>query len=118
MKKKAALMGWLLLGGLAIFSCNPASTKISQPPPTPDLSVPIPLDPRVRVGVLENGLTYYIQKNKKPENRAEFRLVVNAGSLLEEDDQQGLAHFVEHMGFNGSKHFKKNDLVDFFGCNK
>ncbi len=58
-------------------------------------------------------MSYYIEKNTKPENRAELRLAVNAGSTMENDDQQGLAHFVEHMAFNGSKNFKKNDLVNY-----
>ncbi|MGE0566858.1 MAG: M16 family metallopeptidase [Bacteroidia bacterium] len=73
----------------------------------------LPLSPDVKTGVLKNGMMYYIQKNKKPENRAELRLVVNAGSTMESDEQQGLAHFVEHMAFNGSKNFKKNDLVNY-----
>ena len=73
----------------------------------------IPVDPGLKIGKLKNGLTYYIKKNQKPENRAELRLVVNAGSLMENDDQQGLAHFLEHMCFNGTKHFKKSELVDF-----
>lgn len=73
----------------------------------------LPVDPQVRVGHLENGLTYYIRQNHKPENRAELRLVVNAGSILETDDQQGLAHFLEHMAFNGTEHFKANELVSF-----
>jgi len=77
------------------------------------LTDPIPVDPKVKVGKLPNGLTYYIRQNKKPENKVELRLAVNAGSILEDNDQQGLAHFIEHMGFNGSKHFKKNELVDF-----
>ena len=78
-----------------------------------DLNQSIPMDSDVRIGVLENGLTYYIKKNSKPENRVELRLVVNAGSILEDDDQQGLAHFVEHMAFNGTKNFAKNELVDY-----
>lgn len=78
-----------------------------------DLSAEIPLDPKVRVGQLENGLTYYIRENSKPENRAELRLVVNAGSLLENKKQQGLAHFVEHMAFNGTAHFEKNELIKY-----
>jgi zinc protease len=78
-----------------------------------NLSQPIPIDPNVKVGKLPNGLTYYIQKNKKPEKKMELRLVVNAGSILEDADQRGLAHFMEHMGFNGSKHFPKNELVDY-----
>ncbi|MGZ3901740.1 MAG: M16 family metallopeptidase, partial [Bacteroidia bacterium] len=73
----------------------------------------LPLDPKIRTGVLPNGMKYYIEKNSKPEKRAEMRLAVNAGSTMENDDQQGLAHFVEHMAFNGSKNFKKNDLVNY-----
>jgi zinc protease len=73
----------------------------------------LPLSPKVKKGVLKNGMSYYIEKNTKPENRAELRLAVNAGSTMENDDQQGLAHFVEHMAFNGSKNFKKNDLVNY-----
>jgi len=65
------------------------------------------------MGKLPNGLTYYIRKNGKPEHKVELRLVVNAGSILEKDDQQGLAHFMEHMNFNGTAHFKKNDLVSY-----
>ena len=73
----------------------------------------LPVDPQVKIGKLSNGLTYYIRQNKKPENKVELRLAVNAGSILEDNDQQGLAHFTEHMAFNGSKHFKKNELVNF-----
>jgi zinc protease len=73
----------------------------------------LPVDPRVKIGKLSNGLTYYIQKNTRPEKKVELRLVVNAGSVLEDDDQLGLAHFTEHMAFNGSKNFQKNDLVSF-----
>ena len=80
---------------------------------TIDLTYPIPVDPDVRIGKLDNGLTYYIRRNKKPENRVELRLAVNAGSILESDDQQGLAHFMEHMNFNGTKTFPKNELIDF-----
>jgi zinc protease len=78
-----------------------------------DLSQKLPFDSAVRVGKLSNGLTYYIRHNEKPESKAELRLVVNAGSILEDPDQQGLAHFNEHMAFNGSEHFKKNELVSF-----
>jgi len=74
---------------------------------------PIPTDPDVKIGKLANGLTYYIQKNPKPEKKVELRLVVNAGSILEDNDQLGLAHFMEHMSFNGSKHFPKNELVNY-----
>lgn len=73
----------------------------------------LPVNPNLKIGKLSNGMTYYIHKNVKPEKKVELRLVVNAGSILEDDDQQGLAHFTEHMAFNGSKNFKKNDLVSF-----
>ncbi|MCB0485689.1 MAG: insulinase family protein, partial [Flavobacteriaceae bacterium] len=73
----------------------------------------IPVDPNIRMGKLENGLTYYIRNNGKPEDKVVLRLAVNAGSILEDDDQLGLAHFMEHMNFNGTKNFKKNDLVDY-----
>jgi zinc protease len=74
---------------------------------------PLPLSPRLKTGKLENGLTYYIIPNKKPEKKVELRLVVNAGSINEDDDQQGLAHMVEHMAFNGTTNFKKNDIISF-----
>lgn len=77
----------------------------------PDASIPI--DPNVTIGKLNNGITYYIRTNKRPEKRAELRLVINAGSVLEDDDQLGLAHFLEHMAFNGTKNFKKLDLVNY-----
>jgi zinc protease len=71
----------------------------------------IPVDEAVRIGKLDNGLTYYIRHNNWPENRAEFYIAQKVGSLQENDDQRGLAHFLEHMAFNGSKHFKGNDLL-------
>jgi zinc protease len=78
-----------------------------------DLNAPIPIAPYITKGTLKNGLTYYIRQNKKPENRAELRLVINAGSILEDSTQQGLAHLLEHMCFNGTQNFKKQELVDF-----
>ncbi|MEM0440933.1 MAG: insulinase family protein, partial [Candidatus Caldarchaeum sp.] len=78
-----------------------------------DLKTPIPLSPEVRHGTLPNGMKYYVQKNGKPEKRAELRLVVNAGSTLEDDDQQGLAHFLEHMCFNGTESFPGNEIDDY-----
>ncbi|WP_311196676.1 M16 family metallopeptidase [Rugamonas fusca] len=77
------------------------------------LSDVLPIGPQVKVGKLANGLTYYIQKNARPEQKLELRLVVKAGSILEDEDQQGLAHFTEHMAFNGSTHFKRNALVSY-----
>lgn len=73
----------------------------------------VPVNPDITIGTLKNGIKYYILYNKKPEKRAELRLMVNAGSILEDENQKGLAHFVEHMAFNGTEHFKKNELINF-----
>lgn len=73
----------------------------------------LPVDPAVIIGKLPNGLTYYIRKNVQPKNRAELYLVNKAGSVLETDAQQGLAHFTEHMAFNGTRDFPKNELVNY-----
>ncbi|MGF1636525.1 MAG: insulinase family protein, partial [Cyclobacteriaceae bacterium] len=73
----------------------------------------LPIDPSIRHGQLDNGMKYFIRSNKKPENRIELRLAVNAGSILEDDDQKGLAHFLEHMCFNGTENFEKNELVSY-----
>lgn len=78
-----------------------------------NLTEKLPLDPKVKMGKLENGLTYYIRENNKPEQHVELRLVLNAGSINEDDDQSGLAHMCEHMAFNGTTHFKKNEIVSF-----
>ena len=81
---------------------------------TLDMNAPIALDPSIRKAKLDNGLTYYIRHNTEPANRATLMLVVNAGSLQEDDDQLGLAHFVEHMMFNGTERFPKQELIDYF----
>jgi zinc protease len=81
--------------------------------PAQSASDKVPLDPQVRYGKLANGLTYYIRQNVKPQQRAEMRLVVNAGSVQEKDNQQGIAHFVEHMAFNGTTNFPKNELLNY-----
>lgn len=78
-----------------------------------DLNSPLPFDTTVTTGTLSNGLKYYIKPNPKPEKKVELRLAINAGSILENNDQQGLAHFMEHMNFNGTEHYPKNELVDF-----
>ncbi len=77
------------------------------------LDAELPKDPAVMIGRLDNGLTYYIRKNNKPEQKVELRLALKAGSIVENDDQQGLAHMAEHMAFNGTRNFKKNDIVSF-----
>jgi zinc protease len=82
--------------------------------PAFDLNDPVPEDPKVSKGILDNGLTYYVRSNPQPENRAELMLVVKAGSIDEDDDQQGLAHFAEHMSFNGTKNFPRNELISYF----
>ena len=93
-----------------VASRQQASTSQAQSP-APTQAMPI--DPQITIGKFANGLRYYVRANKKPEKRMELRLVVKAGSILEDDDQQGLAHFVEHMAFNGTQHFPKNELVPF-----
>ena len=76
-------------------------------------SYPLQQDPEVISGTLDNGLKYYIKQNAKPEKRLELRLYINAGSIVEDDDQRGLAHFVEHMAFNGTKNFPRTEMVDY-----
>ena len=81
--------------------------------PRPALTQPLPVDTAVKIGTLPNGLRYYIRKNVKPEKRAELRLVVNAGSILETDTQLGLAHIIEHMAFEGTTHFGHTQLLSY-----
>jgi len=99
-----------------LISCNSVnkvqSEKTSKQKTLKEVSS-IPIGPNVKKGVLSNGMTYYIRQNAKPEQKVELRLVVNAGSILEDEKQLGLAHFMEHMNFNGSKNFNKNELVDY-----
>jgi zinc protease len=80
------------------------------------LSQQMPVDPEVAVGTLPNGLRYYVRANGKPGRRAELRLVVKAGSVLEDDDQQGVAHFVEHMEFEGTRHFPAQSIGDYLSA--
>lgn len=104
-KPFAAFSRWLFL----LVVSFTAGQSIAQS----GLTTPLPVDPKVKIGKLDNGLTFYIRQNKKPEQKVELRLVLNAGSINEDDDQQGLAHMAEHMAFNGTTHFKKNDIVSF-----
>lgn len=99
----------ILIGACATSQKAAPPQAQTPPPPRPKL----PVDPNLRIGELQNGIRYIIRENKRPENRAELRLVVNAGSILEDEDQQGLAHFVEHMAFNGTRNFPKLDLVNY-----
>jgi len=115
---------------LFVIACSPKTTSVIQDAPRSiekaagavadsameektNIATKIPTDNRLIQGKLDNGMHYYIQKNVKPEKRAELRLAVNAGSILEDEDQRGLAHFVEHMAFNGTENFKKSELVDY-----
>ena len=77
-----------------------------------DLSSVVPVDPMIRTGVLENGMTYYIRHNEEPKERASFYIIQNVGALLEEDNQNGLAHFLEHMAFNGTQHFEGKGILN------
>ena len=76
-----------------------------------DLTKPAPVDPGIRTGKLSNGLTYFIRNNKEPEKRASFYIIQNVGAILENDDQNGLAHFLEHMAFNGTEHFPDKGII-------
>jgi predicted Zn-dependent peptidase len=89
---------------------------VQSPAEAPDLGLDdaIPIDPAILTGRLDNGLTYFVRHNGEPPDRVELRLVVNAGSVLEDADQLGLAHFVEHMAFNGTRNFAEGELVDYF----
>lgn len=98
-KLKRTFAAVILVGG--------AMTAFAQQMP------PIPTDPNVRIGKLENGLTYYIRHNELPDNQADFYIAQKVGSILEEDNQRGLAHFLEHMCFNGTTHFPDNLLREY-----
>ena len=94
--KRIILLAAALLAAFAAFGQNP-----------------LPNDPEVKIGKLENGMTYYIRHNDKPAQRAEFYLATDVGAYQEEDDQDGLAHFLEHMCFNGTKNFPGKALLDW-----
>src|SRR5437016_14524863 len=76
----------------------------------------MPVDPEATIGTLPNGLRYYVRPNGRPARRAELRLVVKAGSVLEDEDQKGLAHFVEHMEFEGTQHFPGGSIGEFLSA--
>ena len=98
LRKMAA--AWIILGSVSVGFAQ------QQMPP-------IPTDPNVRIGNLDNGLTYYIRHNELPEKRADFYIAQKVGSILEEDNQRGLAHFLEHMCFNGTKNFPDKTLIQY-----
>ena len=98
-----------LLLSLAMLLC----LNISMMAALPQNDEVLPLDPKVRHGVLPNGLNYYVVHNEEPKERADFYIVQKVGSILEEDDQQGLAHFLEHMAFNGTTHFPGKNMLNY-----
>src|SRR5688500_11658016 len=100
--RRATLL--LLFATLAAVPVH-AQTQAAAPATRFAPADPLPFDPAVVTGTLPNGLDFYIRKNDRPDNRVLLRLAVQAGSVDEEDNQQGLAHFLEHMAFNGSAHF-------------
>lgn len=95
----------MILAALAIGFATALSAQEAQP---------MPIDPEVRYGRLDNGLTYYIRHNEQPKQRAEFHIAQAVGAILEEDDQNGLAHFLEHMAFNGTEHFPGKGIIEYF----
>jgi zinc protease len=102
---------YVLLAALAVPA---AAQSAAAPAPKPfGPNDPIPADPALKIGKLDNGLTYYIMRNGEPKNRAELRLAVNTGSILEDPNERGLAHFLEHMLFNGTRRFKGPELINF-----
>ncbi|MBI4884939.1 MAG: insulinase family protein [Actinobacteria bacterium] len=119
---RAGRRAWIALA-LVIAACTSDSqvtvdsavqTPATFDPATPltESTDPVAFDPEVRTGTLDNGLTYFIRRSDRPGNKAELRLAINAGSALEADDQSAVAHFLEHMLFNGTEKYEKNDLVE------
>lgn len=98
----------LYIAGLLLFS-NQLHAQLRYN----DLTQEVPFDKSFRKGVLPNGLTYFIRHNKVPKERASYYIIQNVGSVLETDEQSGLAHFLEHMAFNGTSTFPGNSMVDF-----
>jgi zinc protease len=111
------LVSMLAAAGSPAFGQAPPAGRETSPESVASysLSQQMPVDPEVVVGTLPNGLRYYVRANRKPARRAELRLVVKAGSVLEDDDQRGLAHFVEHMEFEGTQHFPRQSITQFLG---
>lgn len=101
MKSFHKLLFAVVLAGMSLY------VSAQQP-------APVPMDPKIRYGKLDNGMTYYIRHNQEPRERAEFYIAQNVGAILENDDQNGLAHFLEHMAFNGTKNFPGKRIIEYF----
>ncbi|HKR09821.1 MAG TPA: insulinase family protein, partial [Gemmatimonadaceae bacterium] len=110
MKERAMSLINRAIGAISFAAALASAAPAQQPVAS---SKPLPFDPAVTIGTLSNGMRYYIRENHKPEKRAELRLVVNAGSVLEDEDQRGLAHMVEHMAFRGTQHFARNQISSY-----
>jgi zinc protease len=123
---KTRSLAFVVFGAVVACGSPQPSRTVSAPPatgveapvaeaptPAPQREPLLPLDPKIRLTKLKNGLTVYIMPHQKPEQRAALWLAVNAGSVQEDEDQRGLAHFVEHMAFNGTKRFAKSAIVDY-----
>ena len=117
---KLRLFRWLFVPLFVIGLVTPSvmraqsaapAAQAAPAPAAPALTESIPFDAAVTTGTLPNGLKYYIRRNTRPERRVSLQLAVKAGSVDEENDQQGLAHFLEHMAFNGTKRFKPGELI-------
>ena len=114
MKMLPNIFGEKMLSLLALLSCSPKAPAVYVPEPSVyEVGAEMPLSSDVRMGTLDNGLTYYIMPHEKPEDRVELRLAIKVGSLFEEEDQLGVAHFLEHMAFNGTESFPENSLIDY-----
>src|ERR1035437_6013923 len=100
---KTKLFRWIALSLLVLFTAGINAQQVQ----------PLPIDPNVRYGKLDNGLTYYIRANKEPKQRADFYIAQNVGAILENDNQNGLAHFLEHMAFNGTKNFPGKGIINY-----
>ncbi len=113
-KHRSAILT-LLVSILALAALRPAVVAAPAEPASDPYALDrtMPVDEAVRTGRLDNGLRYYVRANPKPESRAELRLLVDVGSIVEDDTQLGLAHFTEHMAFNGTRRFARHELVDY-----
>ncbi len=104
------LFSLVVLSASLLTGCVSTSKKANKS----KNSTPLHFDSSIRQGIFENGMSYFVQHNEEPKNRIVLRLVVKAGSCMEEDDQKGVAHFIEHLAFNGTEHFEKSAIVDYF----
>jgi zinc protease len=113
MTRRVAFLPWLAAFGLATGSLVSTAQAPPAARPVAPLAQKLGVDPAIATGVLPNGLRYYVRANRTPEHRAELRLVVNVGSVLEDDNQRGFAHLVEHMAFEGTRRFPRAMVVGF-----